>query len=169
MDIGVTSLSLFGLQTTDSFFVRIRLRIVMGQLVKFGFPLRRIIVSICNTHSVLIGAIADDLVETYDEVYTDEIFEAHTARFISLYGCRIDNVTPHTPTSDQEIAYHDRQWVIASFNTYTRSMNALQGIFPPVQPVVEIPNHLPVIPQDSDSPVNFLSDFREKLKKDEEN
>ena len=163
MNIGVTSLSLFGLQSTDSFHVQLNLRIVMGQLVEVGFPLRRIIVSICNTRSVLIGSIADDLVETYKEVYTNEIFEAHTSSFIALYGCRIDNLSPFTPTSDQ-LSGTDRQWVIASFNTYNRSMNALQRIVPPVQPVGEIPNHQPVIRQDLVPTIIFL-DFTELLKK----
>ena len=54
MDIGMGSLCLYGLNSTDSFHVTIGIKIVMGQLVHYGFPRDRIIVAICNTRSVLI-------------------------------------------------------------------------------------------------------------------
>ena len=81
MDIGCTSLQLFGLDTTSGFHVKFHLRFVIGQLSHVEFPLNRIIVSICNTKNVRIGVIAEDPVDTYDEVYTDQLVEDLTDRF----------------------------------------------------------------------------------------
>ena len=159
MDIGMGSLCLYGLNSTDSFHVTIGIKIVMGQLVHYGFPCDRIIVAICNIRSVLIVSIAEEIVETYDQECTAETVTEHNALFIWHFGCRIDNIIPVPFRNQATLSYSDRQRVSELFITYTHKVNALHQLFPPDQPVKEVPNVLPVVVTDPDSPVNFLSGF----------
>ena len=96
MNIGCSSLQLHGLGTTADFHVKSRLRLVMGQLIHVGFPLNRIVVSISNTKSVRISVIAEDLVDTYDKVYSDQFVEETSDKFAQDFGVTIANVIPMT-------------------------------------------------------------------------
>ena len=153
MDIGCSSLRLYGMDSTSEFHVKFRLRFVMGQLSYVGFPLNRIIVSISNTKSVRIGVIAEYLVATYDEVYTDQFVEDISDRFSQDFGVTIANVIP-MPIRDGARFEH-QQFVTALYLSYTNRVNrhdnnvvvAIPDLIP-IHHAVAVPNPLPVPPPD---------------------
>ena len=145
MDIGCTNLRLIGLQTTSEFHVKFHLRFVIGQLCHVGFTLQRILVSICNTRNVHIGVIAEDLVDTYDQIYTEQFVEDLTDRFASDFGVSIARLIPMPIRNGN--TFDDQEYITQLYNIYTKKMDSLLDPNPPLQNDVAASNYLPVVPQ----------------------
>ena len=95
--------------------------IIMEWLVHVGLSLNRIIVSISNTQSVEIRVVAQNVLEEYEEEYTEQFVSNTSDRFCNDFGLIIGNIVPMVEHEDQ--THEDQEFLDDLYVSYTNRMN----------------------------------------------